>query len=120
MNVSKTGLLIALLFIMMVTGLFGTHFGYTVQGQPQGGAAASIPEYESCSGGSGIDLFFCRIGAFFINVGRGLGWFFNSIGFLFRLVTFQVDGMPVFVSSIFVVISVLAVWLIVGVVRGLS
>jgi hypothetical protein len=96
MNLSKYGLLAGMLCVMIFSSLVGGHFGYTVNGVPQT-----------------ADLSLATPG--FLGV---VEWVWDSIVFMFNMVTFRVDGMPVFVSAIFVVMSVLVVFLIVSLIRG--
>jgi len=96
MALSKYSLLLGLLIVMVVTGLFGSHFGYTVNGVPQGGVLM-----EEAPGVLGI-----------------FSWVWSGITFMFQMVTFRVDGMPIFIGVIFGVMSVMVVFLIVSLVRG--
>jgi hypothetical protein len=105
MNVTKYGLLIGLLIIMVVVGLFGGHFGYTVHGVPQGGQVYEEPD----------------IGGWLSWVEPILGivsWVWDGITFMWDMVTFQIDGMPVFISSVFLIMSLLSVFLILSLIRG--
>jgi hypothetical protein len=96
MNLSKYNLLLGLLIVMFAVGGVGGHFGYSVNGVPQGGVI----------GGSSPGI----LGV--------VDWIWSSIGFLFSMVTFRVDNMPSFVSAIFVIMSIMVVVLIVSLIRG--
>jgi hypothetical protein len=96
MHLSKYALLLGLLITIFFTGLMGGHFGYTVNGVPQSGnLSASEP------GILGV-----------------LSWSWEGIKFMFSMVTFRVDGMPAFVSVIFVIMSIMTIFLIVSLIRG--
>lgn len=93
---TKYAVLAGLAIIILVTGLFGAHFGYTVNGVPQG---AEIQEGEP-----GI------LGA--------LQYAFASIAFLVSMVAFRVDGMPIWISSIFIFMGMMSIMLIASLIRG--
>lgn len=93
---NKYGVLAGLIIVILVTGLFGAHFGYTVDGVPQ---SAEVGEGEP-----GI------LGA--------LAFAFSSITFLVSMVAFRVDGMPIWISSIFIFMGMMSVMLVASLVRG--
>lgn len=97
MQLTRYAVLLALVIIIVTTGLVGGHFGYTVHGVPQGGGVLQ-------GSNPGIVGFF--------------DWVWDSIVFLFNMTTFQVDGMPVFISAVFLVMSVMMFFLIISLVRG--
>jgi hypothetical protein len=94
---SKYDLLLGLVITMVTTSLFGGHFGYEVNGVPQASAMA----HEASPGLLGI-----------------LDFAWDSTLFMFNMTTFQVDGMPIFISAIFLVMGIAVVWLIVNLIRG--
>jgi len=94
---SKYDVLIGLVIVMITTGLFGNHFGYEVNGVPQGAAMTQ----GATPGLLGI-----------------LDFAWDSIVFMFNMTTFQVDGMPVFMGAIFLVMGLSVVWLVVNLIRG--
>lgn len=88
-------LIILLILIFSVAG-FGGCAGYEVAGVPQGGAVES----------PGIFAM--------------LDWSWEALEFLFYMTTFQVDDMPVFISTIFVIMGLLTIFIIIRMVRGVS
>jgi len=97
MNLSKYSLLIGLLIIMLTVGLMGNHFGYEVDGVPQGAALTQ----GGTPGLLGI-----------------VDFVWDSIVFMFNMTTFQVDGVPVWVGAIFLIMGLMVVFLIVNIIRG--
>jgi hypothetical protein len=95
MHVTKYGILVGLLVIMITSALFGAHFGYTVNGAP---AIITMSEAPG-----EMNLW---------------DWIWNGAEFLFNMVTFQIDDMPVVVNSLFLIMSLLVVVIIVSLVRG--
>lgn len=93
---NKYAVLAGLVIVILVTGLMGAHFGYTVNGVPQG---AEVQEGEP-----GI------LGA--------LEYAFASIGFLVSMVAFRIDGMPVWISSIFIFMGIMSIMILASLVRG--
>lgn len=81
---SSYEVLLILLVMNLTIGLFGNHFGYSVNGV--------VVE-------AGNTL--------------GLDW-----GFLFNLLIFNVDGVPFFLSLVFLVMQVMAGMIIVNIIRG--
>lgn len=93
---NKYAVLAGLAIVILVVGLFGAHFGYTVNGVPQGAEL-----------GEGQPGF---LGA--------LEYAFAGIAFLVSMAAFRVDGMPVWISSIFIFMAMMAIMLIASLVRG--
>lgn len=98
MGISSYGLLIFLLVVIFSVAGFGGCAGYTVEGVPKGG--------ELASGEPGI------LGI--------IEWVWDSMVFMFDMITFQVDGMPAFINTIFLILGLLSVFLIVKLIRGVS
>lgn len=96
MHLTKYSVLLGLLIVQCFSGLIGGHFGYTVNGVPQGGAVSAV-----APGILGV-----------------VEWVWDSMIFMFHMVTFQVDGMPAFVNIIFIIMSIMTVFLIVSLIRG--
>jgi len=94
--VNKYAVLGALVIVILVTGIMGAHFGYSVDGVPQG-VETSDEEPGLLS---------------------GITYAFSSIGFLFSMVLFRVDGMPVWMSAIFIFMGIMSIMLIVSLIRG--
>jgi len=93
---SKYDVLGGLLIVQFFTGMIGSHFGYTVNGMPQGAlVSASEP------GLLGV-----------------VEWVWDSMVFMFQMVSFQIDNMPAAISVIFVVMGIMTVWLIINLIRG--
>lgn len=95
---TKYAVLAGLVIVILVTGLFGNHFGYTVAGVPQGA--------EVAEGEPGI------LGA--------LEYAWDSVVFLVNMVAFRIDGMPVWVSSIFIFMGIMTLIILASLVRGTS
>ena len=93
---SKYDVLGGLIIVQFFTGMVGSHFGYTVNGMPQGAALAE--------GAPGFLEF--------------VTWVWNSMVFMFEMVSFRVDNMPVAVSVIFVIMAIMSVFLIISLIRG--
>ena len=93
---TKYAVLAGLIIVILVTGAFGSHFGYTVEGVPQ--------SVETTDDQPGI------LGA--------LEWAWDNIVFLLNMVAFRVDGMPSWVSMIFIFMAAMCVVLIASLVRG--
>lgn len=96
MGWSKYGLTALLLVVQSAVGLVGGFAGYQVDGVPVGG--------EMSSGSPGI------LGI--------VEWVWDSLVFYFHMLTFQVDGMPVPIGAIFIIMGLLTVTLIVNLIRG--
>jgi hypothetical protein len=92
-NYALTALLVV---IQGVVGLFGSYFGYTVDGVPMAGYVSG----ES-PGIFGVVEFI---------------W--ESIEFYFNMLTFQVDDMPIFIGMIFIIMGIMTVVLIINLIRG--
>lgn len=91
MSWTNAGLLGLLLTIIAVVGVFGAYAGYDVNGVQQGINADN-------SSGIGSEIF----------------------GFLGNMITFQIDNMPFALNTLFVVISILTLYLIYALIRGVS
>lgn len=92
----KYAVLAGLIITILVTGLFGAHFGYSIDGVPQ--------RQDAIDDNPGI------IGV--------VEYVFDSLGFLFSMVTFQIDGMPTWISAVFIFMSLMALTLVISFVRG--
>ena len=109
MNISKYGLLFFLLVVIVTVSIFGGYFGYEVSGVPKGF------EVQARQPGWWTNVIeFWGLGG----VGDTVAFTMAAIGFLFCMATFQVDNMPVFISMVFVIMSLLTGFLIVNVIRG--
>jgi hypothetical protein len=94
--ITKYSLFTMLVIVQLTTALFGGHFGYTIHGAPSGAVLNSSAP--------GI------LGA--------LGWVWDSIAFMFNMMTFQIDGMPAFISVIFIGMAILTAFIILNIIRG--
>lgn len=92
MSWSKLGVLMLFICIIFTVAIFGAHFGYTVNGVPKGGDIEGKP---------GI------LGA--------IEWGWNAIGFLWDMMTFQVDDCPDIMGYIFAAISLICLFIIVSI-----
>lgn len=90
MSWSKLGVLILMLVIIFTVSLFGGHFGYTVDGVPKGGDISEAP---------GI------LGA--------ISWAWNGLAFVYDMMSFQVDNMPVIINTIFLIMGLVTLFLFV-------
>jgi hypothetical protein len=88
MHLTKYAVLLGLLIIIVTVAQFGAHFGYTVNGVPQAGA---VPGESS--------------------------WY-DGIVFMFTMVTFGIDGVPGFLSAIFLIMNIMVLYLIISLIRG--
>lgn len=95
----STSLLLGILIIQLVVSMAGSHFGIAGITAPVTGATVS-------SEAPGI------LGA--------VGWAWESLDFWWKMNSFQVEGMPVFVSSVFLLMTVTGVVLVIKLVRGVS
>ena len=76
---TKIGVLILILFVMLVVSVFGAHFGYAVDGVPKGGDFSLV---------------------------QGMSYFYD-------MTTFNIDGMPAEMSAVFILITLLSIYIIV-------
>lgn len=83
MGWTKIGLLLLILIFIFTVNYFGGHFGYTVHGVPKGGSV----------GGSTPSIF--------------------DLSFMWDLMSFQIDGVPEYLSIVFIIISLLALYILV-------
>lgn len=80
-------------FVVSQVGVFG---GYTVNG------VARVYEWSDAEPA----------------IANVLEWIWDSAGFLFELGVFSVDGVPVMVSGVFVIMNALLLYLVMRLVRG--
>lgn len=95
---TKYAVLAGLVIVALVVGIFGAHFGYTVQGVPRGSDRA-VPEDEP-------------------GIITALVYAFDCVGFLVLMIFFQVDGVPVWLSSVFLFMGLMTLVLLASLVRG--
>jgi hypothetical protein len=86
----------AFIVILLTVSIFGGHFGYTVNGVPHAGAVSTQ--------NPGI------FGA--------LGWVWDSVQFLFEMMTFQIDGMPAWWSGVSIFMVLMIAYLFIKLIRG--
>jgi len=86
--------------MIIVVSVFGGHFVYAVNGLDM----------------NGVDTV-SDVGFLGMNV---LGWAWNTIHFMFGMITFSIPGMPGFMSGLFLFISLCYVWIIARFIRGTS
>ena len=91
--------LIGILIIQLVVSIFGSHFGI-------GGISAPVSDATVSTEAPGI------LGA--------LGWVWESLDFWWKMNSFQVEDMPVFISAVFLLMTVTGVVLIIRLVRGVA
>ncbi len=96
MNWSKYGLTAFMLVVILATSFFGGHFGYFVNGVPQGGQ--QVTEQPG-----------------FL---ESVAWLWESMTFWFYMVSFGIDGMPDFISAVFTIMNILTILLIASLIRG--
>ena len=93
---NKYTIIIGCLVIIAVVAAVGGAAGYTVDGVPvSSGLETSRP------GILGV-----------------VSWVWNSLAFLFTMMTFQVDGMPWWIVMVFYIMSMMVAYVIVNLVRG--
>ena len=95
---TKYAVIMFLLVVQTVVGLFGGYAGYEVAGVPVVGDIS-----EEAPGIFGI-----------------IEWVWDSLTFMFYMLTFQVDNMPVFISAIFVIMLLMSIYLVISLIRGVS
>jgi len=93
---SKYDVLGGLVIVQFFTGMIGSHFGYLVNGMPSGATTSAAQP-----GILGI-----------------IEWVWDSMVFMFQMVTFQVDNMPAAITVIFVAMAIMTVFLIISLIRG--
>jgi len=91
MNMTSYGVLLLLIVLITTVAGFGAYAGYTVSGIEQTNVSGGVP------GILGI-----------------ISWVWDSIEFMFHMITFQVDGMPAFISGIFLIMSLMGTFLIIN------
>lgn len=94
---TEYAVLLSLVVIQITVGIFGAYAGYT-----SGGVARGI-EVISLEG---------------LNPVTVVTWVVESGRFMFSMLSFQVDGMPVPVNAIFVVMGIMTIFIILKLVRG--
>lgn len=92
MGWTKLGVLALFLVIIFTVSAFCSHFGYTVDGVPQAGFIEGQP---------GL------LGA--------VQWAWDGLGFLFNMMTFQIDGVPELIGIIFIIMSILSLFIVVSI-----
>lgn len=102
----------AVLFIVIaVSGYFGNHYGYTVDGVPHGSPSADVSEDWRDSPGV--------IPTVLIPVPSDVtGEVMGVIEYLFNFLTFRIDGVPTWMTLIFQLVILIALILIFSLVRG--
>lgn len=91
MGWTKLAVLTLFLIVIFTVSVIGGHFGYTVDGVPQGGAIESEPGF---------------LGA--------ISWAWNGLGFFYNMVAFNIDGVPTEISVIFLIMSLITIYMIVS------
>ena len=110
MGWTKLGVLTLLLFIIFSVSMFGNHFGYTVDGVPHGGQ--QYLEYESrhwSEAEYGLDVvteYWTELRWAKRQLGTG-----NAFTFFVDMVTFQVDGVPVELGVVFIMMSLVTLFI---------
>jgi hypothetical protein len=105
---------VAMIFIIVFTaGFFGNHFGYTVDGVPQGGL--SIKAWDEYPYFSPQLILGWWEHAF---TGNDQSVIAGVLDYLFNFTTFQIDNVPLWLSGIFDLIVLLAFVLIFLMIRG--
>lgn len=98
MSLSSYGLLIFLLLVIFSVSFFGSLAGYTVNGVPLGGSLST-----EAPGIFGI-----------------IEWVWDSLEFLYNMMSFQIDGMPIYINMVFLGLSLLTSYLVLRLIRGVS
>lgn len=92
---SSYSVLISLLTIQLTVGAFGGYAGFTVNGVPY-----EIMQLEQP------------------NLVTIASWAWNSVSFMWHMVTFNVDGVPAFLNLVFLLMGLTTLFLIVKLARG--
>lgn len=88
-------LFISLVTIQLVVGMFGGYAGYTAHGVPHEIASLVQPNLVTIA-----------------------TWVWNSVNFMWDMITFDIDGMPAFINMVFLLMAMSSVFLLVKLVRG--
>lgn len=104
MGWTKYGILIAIFCIIAVVSIFGSQAGYTVDGVPKGATEYVVEDTDNP-----------WIPNFIENILDTVG---ESFGFLWDMLTFQIDGMPVFINFVFIGMSLVVLLILVSLIRG--
>jgi hypothetical protein len=113
MNITKYGIIFLFLVIIFTVSLFGGHIGFKVDGVPQGGDITDITQERHEGFWWNVVYFWHLEGvADFLTV----AW--NGMSFLFNMLLFRIDGMPVVFSAIFWIMSFMVLIVIVSLARG--
>lgn len=115
---SKYDVLIGLLLIIMTTSIFGGVVGFEVDGEPRGLSKADSVGYE----GNYIneDGVLVNIDGLVVVdlVGSDPNIITSSLDFFWSMVTFRVDGVPFWISGIFLIMNLMMLYLLYNAIRG--
>lgn len=89
-------ILLAILIINFTVSQMGLFVGYTVNG-----VAVSSSVNSGAPGILGI-----------------IEWVWDSLGFMWNLITFQVDDIPSLIGAIFLIIQLMLIFIIIKLIRG--
>lgn len=94
---SDNGIIVFTLIVMVLLIVVGGHLGLQTSG--------GIEKPDLDSDQPGLNVF---------------SWLWTGISFFFAMIAFQVPGLPVWLSSFFLIITLLLIWIILKWVRGSS
>lgn len=101
---TKYDVLIMLLVVILVSSIIGGQLGYTVNGVPQGASDYISEEENNPWIPDFIEGFTDAIGA--------------TVGFVWHMITFGIDGVPFWVSMVFLAMNLLTLYLGYNAIRG--
>lgn len=101
---SKYAILVLCTVVILTTGFVGGKVGYTVNGVPHGGTDYVEAQTDNP-----------WIPNFIEGIIDALG---DAFGFLWDMLLFNIDDVPYFINMIFVVMSLVVLFIIVSLVRG--
>lgn len=108
MHWTKLSLIILFLFVIFTVSIFGGYAGYTVDGVPRAGAIEyevydavpihDVDDYEMLPDGT------WRL--------KDVGTLEGAKDFMGDMVTFQIDDMPTEISAVFIIMSLMIIYMI--------
>ena len=116
MSWSKLAVLIMLLTVMIVTSIFGSHFGFTVRGVEFGGTPVQKYEVTEHQG---------LIGKYYTYINEDGNLVYSSrnpnesdlpgdmMAFVFGVLGYQIDGMPAIFTFLFWIMTFIILYIVV-------
>lgn len=117
MHWSKIAVFLCLLTIIFTVGEFGSHFGYSVHGVPVGKPLTAVPDNPSnpnttytvyFQDGTTQDMTMAEIQ-------KSLNSKPSALGYLGALATFSIDGMPAWMTFVFYLFILGALYIVISI-----